>query len=311
MFADPQLALHTVKVLLALALLLFSLEDYRLGSGYLAQQYSSWEVLGYDLKLQSPQSFALLAWFFESPRLRRLIIMRATLAVLLAGQSGIEMFILMRCAGPTIELTDASLAHTCARTLDSALRSHLLESITLTGLWLSQILFMIRWKGAVNGGSDIMMLSLLNALMLGQAYALITHLRGSPLDSLGFQISLWFISIQSLTSYFVSGAVKLRDPLWRDGRALTQLLNHAVFGPLSAQSFFQHRGFSTALTWGFVIWECSMPLLLLNPQGAVVACGLAMMFHCLVFWYFGLNRFVWAWLCSFPALIYSAYALAV
>jgi hypothetical protein len=26
-------------------------------------------------------------------------------------------------------------------------------------------------------------------------------------------------------------------------------------------------------------------------------------FHFLVFWYFGLNRFFWAWLAAYPALI--------
>jgi hypothetical protein len=30
------------------------------------------------------------------------------------------------------------------------------------------------------------------------------------------------------------------------------------------------------------------------------------LFHFLVYWYFGLNRFFWAWLASFPAVIYCA-----
>jgi hypothetical protein len=39
---------------------------------------------------------------------------------------------------------------------------------------------------------------------------------------------------------------------------------------------------------------------------ALVYCVVAGVFHVLVFWYFGLNRFVFAWLSTFPAIIYVA-----
>jgi hypothetical protein len=38
----------------------------------------------------------------------------------------------------------------------------------------------------------------------------------------------------------------------------------------------------------------------------MVYCAIALVFHLLVFVFFGLNRFVWAWVVSFPALLYWA-----
>jgi hypothetical protein len=35
-------------------------------------------------------------------------------------------------------------------------------------------------------------------------------------------------------------------------------------------------------------------------------CAVAALFHFLVFWFFGLNRFFWAWVASFPAIIWCA-----
>jgi hypothetical protein len=39
---------------------------------------------------------------------------------------------------------------------------------------------------------------------------------------------------------------------------------------------------------------------------AQIMCILASIFHFLVFWYFGLNRFFWAWVTCFPAVIYCS-----
>jgi hypothetical protein len=54
------------------------------------------------------------------------------------------------------------------------------------------------------------------------------------------------------------------------------------------------------------VWECLAPLALLDARLAVVFCLIAALFHFLVFWFFGLNRFFWAWLSTFPAIIWCA-----
>jgi hypothetical protein len=48
------------------------------------------------------------------------------------------------------------------------------------------------------------------------------------------------------------------------------------------------------------------PLALLDARLAALFCLIAAFFHYLVFWFFGLNRFFWAWLSTFPAIIWCA-----
>ena len=49
-----------------------------------------------------------------------------------------------------------------------------------------------------------------------------------------------------------------------------------------------------------------MPLALLSPLWAMALCTVAMGFHFMVFRFFGLNRFFWAWVATFPAIIWCA-----
>jgi hypothetical protein len=58
--------------------------------------------------------------------------------------------------------------------------------------------------------------------------------------------------------------------------------------------------------WAFIVWECCAPLALVSPELATAFCAVAGVFHFLVFWFFGLNRFFWAWLASFPAILWCA-----
>jgi hypothetical protein len=54
------------------------------------------------------------------------------------------------------------------------------------------------------------------------------------------------------------------------------------------------------------VWEGCFPLALLDVRLAAVFCAVATVFHGLVFRYFGLNRFFWAWLATFPSILYWA-----
>jgi hypothetical protein len=109
-----------------------------------------------------------------------------------------------------------------------------------------------------------------------------------------------------VTSYFISGAIKLFSRERRNGIALPYFLDGGIYGPLAADSVFRHRFVAIACSWGFILWECAVPMVFLGPLFALVFCAIALVFHLLVFAFFGLNRFVWAWLVSFPAMIYCA-----
>ena len=181
-----------------------------------------------------------------------------------------------------------------------ALMSGQLGLVGAALLFAMALVLLLRWRGAFNGGSDFMTLVGLTGLLIAHgvgAYA-------TP--ELGWRAGLWYVTLQSLTSYFVSGWVKLLHPSWRTGRALPQFLDTGIHGPLHGHSVFRRPWVARTVSWSFTVWEGLMPLALLDPRLAVVMCAVAGGFHFLVFRFFGLNRFFWAWLASFPAIVYCA-----
>ena len=164
-------------------------------------------------------------------------------------------------------------------------------------LFASHVLMLIRWRGAFNGGSDFMTLVALTGLLL----AALVELGGDA--HLAWRAGLWYICLQSITSYFLSGWVKLMQPEWRSGQAMTIFLNAAIYGPLPPNSVLRKPWLARLGAWAFIGWECAAPLALLHPLAALVFCAIALLFHFLVFWFFGLNRFFWAWMVTFPAIL--------
>ena len=59
------------------------------------------------------------------------------------------------------------------------------------------------------------------------------------------------------------------------------------------------------ISWVFILWEGLFGLVFLDVRLAWLACASGVVFHFMVFRYFGLNRFFWAWLATYPALIYT------
>lgn len=167
-------------------------------------------------------------------------------------------------------------------------------------LFAIALVLLLRWRGAFNGGSDFMTL-------VGLTGLLIAHAVGTwATPELGWRAGLWYVTLQSISSYFVSGWVKLLHPSWRSGRALPQFLDTGIHGPLPENSVFRHPWLARAVSWSFTVWEGLMPLALLDPRLALVLCAVAGGFHFLVFRFFGLNRFFWAWMSSFPAIVWCA-----
>lgn len=172
--------------------------------------------------------------------------------------------------------------------------------VSATLLFFSTIAILIRWRGAFNGGSDFMTIIALTGLMIAHWGQWVV----SPV--LAWQAGLGYVCLQTMTSYFISGTIKLFSREWRNGIALPYFLDGGIYGPLSAHSLFRRRSIAIACSWGFILWECAVPMVLLGPVFAVVFCAVALVFHLLVFAFFGLNRFVWAWLASFPTMIYCS-----
>ena len=171
--------------------------------------------------------------------------------------------------------------------------------ISLT-LFALAVLLLLRWRGAFNGGSDFMTLVGLTGLLLAHGLGTFTE------TAEAWRIAFWYVTLQSLGSYFVSGWIKLMRPEWRSGLALTVFLDQAVHGPLPDKSLFRSPMVARICSWSFILWEGLFPLALWSLPVAAVFCAVAAVFHFLVHWFFGLNRFFWAWLSTFPAILYCA-----
>jgi hypothetical protein len=165
-------------------------------------------------------------------------------------------------------------------------------------LFVSSVLILIRWRGAFNGGSDFMTIIVLTGMLIAQLGQYVVG------PALAWKAGLGYIGLHSITSYFISGAIKLLSREWRNGLALPYFLDGGLYGPLAADSVLRRRHVAMACSWAFILWECAAPFALLSPQVALAFCATAVVFHFLVFRYFGLNRFFWAWLASHPAVIY-------
>lgn len=165
-------------------------------------------------------------------------------------------------------------------------------------LFVCQLLLLVRWRGAFNGGSDFMTLVTLTGLMLAQVLMLFLPL------SLAWGAGLGYIAIHTLSSYFVSGWVKLKRPEWRSGQALTVFLNSGLYGPLPPDSIFNKPGLAKVCSWAFILWEGVFPLVLFNPGLVWLFGSVALVFHFMVFWFFGLNRFFWAWAANLTTIFF-------
>ncbi len=142
-------------------------------------------------------------------------------------------------------------------------------------------------------------LTIIGALMLRQ-------LEPTPFID---QICLWFIALQLCLSYATAGIVKLLNEGWRGGNGLFNVVNAsslARYGEI-ARFFSRHRALARNLTWLSVAVECAFPLVLFVGKPyfwAFLAWGL--LFHFLNAVALGLNKFFWAWIGAYPALIFVA-----
>jgi hypothetical protein len=200
---------------------------------------------------------------------------------------------------------DVLFAHLCLRVIASTLLIvGILSGLASLFLFAGTIIIVVRWRGAFNGGSDFMTIAVLTGVMFAH------NLEQLGLNEFGPRLGLIYIAVQSASSYFISGWVKLLSADWRNGRALIWFLDTSIYGPLAATSLFRRAYVARLASWAFILWEGTLPLALTDIRLTLAFCVSGVIFHFLVFWYFGLNRFFFAWAASYPALIFLASQLA-
>jgi len=154
-----------------------------------------------------------------------------------------------------------------------------LAAILLLTTWMVAI----RWRGTFNGGSDFMTFHILAAWSVSLCVPSLE------------KACLYYIAIQLILSYFVAGIAKILNPSWRNGEALKTFLTRS--------GFHLAAGICVLLSWVILLFEILYPLSIVTPWPFVVLGGL---FHLVNSYVFGLNRFFFAWLAGYPALLILA-----
>ncbi|OCX61005.1 hypothetical protein BFP70_16205 [Thioclava sp. SK-1] len=164
----------------------------------------------------------------------------------------------------------------------------------LAGLTGLGVVHLIRFQGPYNGGSDRMGLLILFCL---------TTARWVPAQYQ--ELALGYIGVQLVISYVWAGWVKLRNPEWRQGRALHDVFLFSAYPVCTnLRGWANHPRLLWAMGWGVMILEFFFPLSLLDQQLMMAALCVAAAFHLSNAIFFGLNRFLWVWLAAYPSLIW-------
>lgn len=148
----------------------------------------------------------------------------------------------------------------------------------------------VRFRGTFNGGSDAMLLVVLLGLAIARS--------GAP------EVGLGYIAAPLVLSYALAGVAKLREPQWRDGTALAALVALPSYGvPQALIGLLTRPAITRVAGYALLAFECGFPLALVDPTACRVTLVIAALFHLGNAIVFGLNRFLWAWLAAFPALL--------
>ena len=124
-------------------------------------------------------------------------------------------------------------------------------------------------------------------------------------------VCLLYIAIQSVTSYFVAGVVKIRHSEWRTGEALSCFIQAPKYqAPELVRKLLVARGASLIATWAMLLFECLFPLALfgaaISPIVPLAFIAIAGLFHFSNVYIFGLNRFLFAWTATYPAIYWCS-----
>jgi len=124
-------------------------------------------------------------------------------------------------------------------------------------------------------------------------------------------VSILFIAFQSILSYLTAGIAKLISPTWRSGNILFQILNTKTYGKKSVVVFLKNKPkFVRFLNHGTIAFESLFFLVLFLPYPFnIYFLIIPLLFHLSSARIMGLNSFLFAFLATYPSIIYMSNSL--
>lgn len=130
-------------------------------------------------------------------------------------------------------------------------------------------------------------------------------------DSRARHACLQFLAYQTCVGYFSSGSVKFFSRTWRSGEAITGIFRTGTYGDDSFSRVVNlHPAIPRLLAWTVIVGEMTFPLVLVAPKPvsrAILAAAGA--FHLANARLMGLNRFVWGFTGTYPAISHVSKSL--
>ncbi len=157
------------------------------------------------------------------------------------------------------------------------------------------------FNGPYNGGADRM--SLLILLCLTGALLM-------P-EQRWREMALGYLAMQVVLSYAIAGWVKLVNPAWRRGEALRDVFLFSAYpAGQNIRRWAARPGLLRLMGCAVMGFELAFPLAMLSRTALMVGLVVAALFHLANACLFGLNRFVWIWLCAYPSLLWLQHRMA-
>lgn len=117
---------------------------------------------------------------------------------------------------------------------------------------------------------------------------------------------LWFLAAEACLSYSTAGLAKLASPVWRNGQAMTGIFRTRTYGhEWSAGMLRRYPVLAKVGCWSVIVAESLFPLVLVLPaEAAWPLLLLGLVFHVGNAHLMGLNRFLWAFSGTYPAVVW-------
>lgn len=169
------------------------------------------------------------------------------------------------------------------------------QPLLALGISLLTILFLIRSPYGHDGADQMLLIIFIGLSLISLSD---THLTRATL--------LWFLSFQVCLAYSVSGFAKLSAKGWRDGSYLIAICGTSIYGNVSMAKLLRSRPrLARVVAVSLILWECSFPLTLFAPiQASYAFIATGLVFHLVNAYFMGLNTFVYAFVATYPALLF-------
>lgn len=237
--------------------------------------------------LARPDQFAdtgLMSWEIERLRLRMLAGKKADFLNAIFKPPGIYVLLNLRLVAALTLINPKS---------DKVARDFAVAFIAVTNYVLA-----VRIRAGTDGTEHMSQLTYL-ALLATRLF---------PNDPKARAASAWFIGGQCMLSYLAAGLAKAAGPAWRQGQAMPGIFRTYVYGDERIYKIFKDRPkLSKVAGWGVIVGESMLPLALILPKKsawAMLATGAA--FHGGNAAFMGLNRFLWSFVGTYPAVVYMS-----